>query len=278
MIVRTPRNYLDLLIAMQGSVLPQVLPKIIGFALLSVLLEALFLAGAHLPQLPLGPMAGIGIALSLFLGFRNNAAYDRWWEGRKLWGQIVGDIRSFCRESDVLLTDGAVRIRTLETLHDFIGALAAPKSPGAEVALDRVAAVLAAETRTGRLSEIGAMTLLNRLAGLTSAQVGIERLKATPLPFVYSLLIHRTVFVYCTLLPFAVFAGAGWFSPILTGVTAYVFLGLAAVTDCLEDPFAESDHAVPVNALEAICKRKLETAMGRSDLTPLVETKDYVLK
>lgn len=277
MIVRAPRHYLDLIFAVRGSVLPQVLPQVIGFALLSALVEALYLTGVAVPQLPLGPMAGIGIALSLFLGFRNNAAYDRWWEGRVLWGQILADIRNCCRDSDVFLNDD-IRNRVLSSLHDFVSALAKPGDPGAELALDKAQSVLTSQFRQEKLGDIGAMTLLNRLAALGHSQAGIERLKSTPLPFVYSLLIHRTVFVYCALLPFAVFAGAGWFSPILTGVTAYVFFGLAAVTDCLEDPFSDSDHAVPVNALEAICKRKIETAMGQDDLTPLINVEGFVLR
>ena len=47
----------------------------------------------------------LGVALSLFLGFRNNAAYDRWWEARKLWGGLLADMRSLAREVEVFLAD-----------------------------------------------------------------------------------------------------------------------------------------------------------------------------
>ena len=51
------------------------------------------------------PFALLGVALSIYLGFRNNAAYDRWWEARKLWGQLVFDIRNLARASTGLVED-----------------------------------------------------------------------------------------------------------------------------------------------------------------------------
>lgn len=156
--------------------------------------------------------------------------------------------------------------------------LASQSGTGADRALDEAAKTLTAYFQQDQVSDIAQMTLLNRLGHFSYAQAGIERLKNTPLPFVYSLLIHRTVFIYCALLPFAMFSEAGWFSPILTAVLVYVCLGLAAVTDCLENPFSQSEHAVPVKAMEAVCLRKLETALRRPEITPLIEVEDFVLR
>src|SRR3954468_6229451 len=54
-----------------------------------------------LPHLPLAIMAG---AISVFLAFRNNSAYDRWWEARTLWGGLVNYARTFARQALTLIS------------------------------------------------------------------------------------------------------------------------------------------------------------------------------
>ena len=62
---------------------------------------------AHLQQYSLtsAPFVLLGVAISIVLGFRNSAAYDRWWEGRKLWGRMVNVSRSFCRQLLIFLDE-----------------------------------------------------------------------------------------------------------------------------------------------------------------------------
>ena len=90
MIIRNKTNTLALLFAWRGTIFPKVLPAMLLLSSVSLLLGI----GAHNHwfHLPTPPVVGFtifGIVLSLFLGFRNNASYDRWWEGRKLWGQLI---------------------------------------------------------------------------------------------------------------------------------------------------------------------------------------------
>nr|WP_250889234.1 bestrophin family ion channel [Mesorhizobium sp. dw_380] len=87
MIVRPRPTFLQLFFIMRGSVVPRILPQIFGFAIYS----AVILALARWFELDLGvfnitPFGLVGVTLSIYLSFRNNAAYDRWWEARKLWG------------------------------------------------------------------------------------------------------------------------------------------------------------------------------------------------
>ncbi len=111
MIVRDRPNAIALLFAVRGSILPEIVPQI--------LLVALFAAGAtalnhyqllDISSLSVMPITLLGIVLSILLGFRNNAAYDRWWEARKQWGQMVYEIRNLARTSGSLLgNDDPVR-------------------------------------------------------------------------------------------------------------------------------------------------------------------------
>lgn len=88
-------GFIGLLIEMKGSIVPAIMPHIICSALLGVL--ACFListdyfgsSAAEALKLSFGPFTALGVAISLFLGFHNNASYSRWWEGRILWGRQI---------------------------------------------------------------------------------------------------------------------------------------------------------------------------------------------
>jgi len=96
MIVKNPNlGFLGLLLEMRGSIVPAILPHIVCSALLGVvaclLTETNYLhpTAADALKLEFGPFTALGVAISLFLGFHNNASYSRWWEARILWGRQI---------------------------------------------------------------------------------------------------------------------------------------------------------------------------------------------
>ena len=273
MIVRDKPGPLQLLFAVRGSVLPHIaweLAVVVGLAAGLVWVDRHV---AALPHLSATPFAVFGIALSLFLGFRNNAAYDRWWEARKLWGGLLSDLRSYARSLEMFLADPAARKDQLRLALAFLHlhrlnlrrqpvddaatkALAslpslaqAPHPPCA--ALDAMTAGLAAAREKGDLDGFGARALSARLDNMALQQAGCERIAGTPLPYVYSLLIYRTSYLYCGLVPLALLETAGWLTPLFAGIVAYVFFGLAEVTEELAHPFGLTPNGLP---LEAICR------------------------
>ena len=103
MIVRDKSNAISLLFAWQGTILPRVLPALMVVIFISALL--VYLSSQHFLEIPAVPAIGFtifGIILSIFLSFRNNACYDRWWEGRKLWGALIANSRHISRDSHLL--------------------------------------------------------------------------------------------------------------------------------------------------------------------------------
>jgi len=237
----------------------------------------------------------LGVALSLFLGFRNNAAYDRWWEARKLWGGLLADLRALAREAELFVADEALRRHLLRKALAFLhlhranlrrlpddpvarergGAFAdAPHPPDA--ALDSMTADIAKAGRAGTIDGFGLRALGERLASITAQQAGCERIVLTPLPFVYSLLIYRTIWLFCLLLPFALVSTAGWLTPIFVAIAGYVFLGLAEVTEELSHPFTTSANGLP---LDAICRAaEISLAPHLGEAPPrVVRPKDYFL-
>lgn len=89
-----------MLFAWKATVLPQILPRLLIVVLISV--GAVACRGQILSlKVPLNPapFGLIGVALAIFLGFRNGASYDRFWEARKLWGTLVIECRSLARQA-----------------------------------------------------------------------------------------------------------------------------------------------------------------------------------
>ncbi|PIK69591.1 bestrophin, partial [Methylobacterium frigidaeris] len=114
MIVRPRPGALAILFAMRGSILPQVAPQVIAITAMSCLVVATEQGWAHAIPLNagIGPFTLIGLALSIFLSFRNNACYDRWWEARKVWGALIVEARGLARLlGAVLPEDEEVRRR-----------------------------------------------------------------------------------------------------------------------------------------------------------------------
>src|SRR4051812_22184384 len=114
MIIRDKQNWFKLLFVWKESVLPEILPRLLVLLILSVVV--VYYHGEFFRyKIPLNaaPFTLIGIALAIFLGFYNNASYDRFWEGRKLWGALLNDTRSLFRQASTLVDYGKVPLNLL---------------------------------------------------------------------------------------------------------------------------------------------------------------------
>ena len=109
MIVRDKPGRLELLFAVRGSVVPIIAPRVAFLMLTSAGMVWLHRRVDILPEPSEFGFTVFGIALSLFLGFRNNAAYDRWWEARRLWGGLLADVRSLARETQIFVRNDDLR-------------------------------------------------------------------------------------------------------------------------------------------------------------------------
>lgn len=289
MIIRDKPGLTEILFAVKGSVLPHIGPTLLTLMAISAGLVAFDHYVWALPESPATPFSIMGVALSLFLGFRNNAAYDRWWEARKLWGALLVDLRALSREADLFLpkpeTKRLLRLSLafahlhrcqLRGLAPDAAARAWGDAPSAAAALDQMNAILAEARQAGHLDGFGARTLSQRLATMELNSAGGERIAATPLPYVYSLLIFRTVYLYCLLIPLALIGPEGWMTPLFSGLIAYVFLGLAEVTEDLAHPYGVSSNALP---LDAICRGMEISLAPHLDIAPpeRLMPRDFIL-
>lgn len=303
MIVRDRPGMFRLFLIWRGSILPRVLPELLFTTAIAVALTALDLWRPDLlPEMPSAPYALLGLAFSIFLGFRNSSCFDRWWEARKQWGQLVVEQRSFARDSIVLAqADGGLRARALRRGIAFVHALAAQlrgreaaaaarpwldpaeaealagsRNP-ADALLRRQGEELAAALRDGRLDPIVYRGLCDRLQSMSGVQAACERIRHTPLPFAYTLLLHRTAHLFCILLPLGIVHAAGWATPLLTAVVAYTFFGLDALGDQLEEPFGTLENDLPLDAIARVIEVDVREALGERDLPPPLLPRGYQL-
>jgi putative membrane protein len=284
MIIRPKLHWFRMLFVWRGSVLPQLLPRLGLIFALSV--AAIFMHD-HMRHYPIGlgtpPFALVGIALAVFLGFRNSASYDRWWEGRKLWGSLLITARSLARQALALQhpRDMEATRRFLAAIGGFAHALRhqlrgtdasadlAPRLPPellarVDAAQYKPATILlwlgewiAERKREASLDGYAVLAMDHNLNALSVVVGGCERLASTPLPFSYSVMIHRTIYVFCFLLPFGLVDGAGVLTPLFALLVAYAFMALEAIAAQIEDPFGLEENDL---ALSAICAT-LEAAL-----------------
>ena len=138
--------------------------------------------------------------------------------------------------------------------------------------LDRMTDVVAKTAPDG----FARRALSERMASIARAQAGCERLATTPLPYVYSLLIFRTTYLYCGLIPFGLAETAGWLSPLFVAIMAYIFLGLAEVTEELAHPFGETVNGLPLDAMCRTIEISLAPHLGMPVPEPMRADRYYL--
>jgi putative membrane protein len=305
MIVRSRPSGFRLFLIFRGSVLKDIwkvlLVNIILATLVTMTHGDLF---SHKITLTAIPFTLIGLPLAIFLGFRNNAAYDRYCEGRNLWGEIVLQSRNFARQCLTLIehaqplqagaglqdvrvrmiyraiafshalrhllrgTDASAEINPLLTADEWQQSTKAANIP--DHLMHQMGNDLRLCLNEKRLDGCLAANIDASMSAITAAAAACERIKSTPIPFSYTLLLHRTAYLYCFLLPFGLVDVTGFMTPFVVGIVAYTFFGLDALGDEIEEPFGNLPNDL---ALDAICRAveiNLRDALGEEHgLTPL---------
>jgi putative membrane protein len=277
MIVRSKSNWWTLLFVWRGSMMMQMLPQLSIVAGLSV--AAVWTEGhlfKHKVPLNATPFTLVGVALALFLGFRNSSAYDRWWEGRKLWGALVNTMRTLTRQVLTMTGDGPKAGKDKREFLDMLVAFTyamrdqlrgdafarsaelLPPALAEEVDRARYKPFIILRAmgewvsvgyREGAFGEITMTAIDRNLVELSNILGGCERIAATPVPFGYSVMIHRVVYFYCALLPFGLVDAIEWMTPAVSLVMAYSFIALDSLASELEMPFHRDENDLALDAI-----------------------------
>lgn len=303
MIVRDRPAGWRLFLAVRGSILQRIRLTLFLNILLATLVTLahgnLFTVKITLTAIPFTLM---GLPLAIFLGFRNTTAYDRFWEARKLWGELVLRTRSLSRQCQSLIQvpqaldyrqrDSDVRVRMVHRTIAFIHALRLQlrgqkdeallqqwvtvaewaqvqgRSNLADALMQAMGRDLGTCIRQQQIDPALAAGIDQTLSALTAAAASCERIKFTPIPFSYTLLLHRTAYMYCFLLPFGLVDVTGFMTPFVVGIVAYTFFGLDALGDEIEEPFGLENNDLPLDALSRSIEVNLRESLGETDLPP----------
>jgi putative membrane protein len=309
MIIKKRRTWLNMLFSLRGTSLTRTLPRILGITVFSIVitvLESYF--GIEIYSLTVTPFALIGVALGIFLGFRNNAAYDRYWEGRKLWGNLVNVSRSYARQvTNFIVSDGddhrlgdfhrEIVYRTIAFVYALRHHLR-DTSPRDDLEsflpqedLERledqkniplfILRTMGERTRwaweQGWIDKFHLGILEESLTRMTDIQGGCERIKNTPIPFPYTVLIHRIVAFYCFTLPFGILSTVGVLTPVVVFLISHAFLGLDEIGDEIEDPFGIEPQHLPLTTLCRTIEVNLLQHIDESCVPDLLQPVDDVL-
>ncbi|WP_321476161.1 bestrophin family ion channel [uncultured Paludibaculum sp.] len=274
---------------------PQVSQRLLLLLLFDVSISVLYTVGGFtflaIPSIPLAPMAG---ALSIFLAFRTNSAYGRWWEARTLWGGLVNSSRTFARQTLTLIDGNAddlacasdLRNRLVRLQISFVRALRCHlrrQNPFPE--LERLlpqevtsrlrghtnvpsaillesGTVLRRAKEEGRLDSFRWVALESTLTELTNILGGCERIKNTPLPRQHDYFPRILVMAFCLMLPFALVEGLRMLTPIASTLISFILVALDTVGREIEAPFDNTVHDTPMTSLSRTIEINLFQQLG----------------
>jgi putative membrane protein len=304
-------SWLRLLVRYRGTALQRIRLRLAftTFAATAVTVADLRYGFFH-PDFTTIPFTLIGLALGVFLGFRNNTSYDRFWEGRRLWGSLVNTSRSLTRQVLTLVGPrdqaGAEEVHAFqkEIVYRLIAYVHAFRLhlrdethldelltflPAGEVEalrseinrptaiLQRIGDRLREAWKKGWIHSVHLPVLELSLVALTDIQGGCERIKSTPIPLSYTTLIHQIVAVYCLTLPFGIVKQVGTLTPFVVAFVSYAFFGLDAVGDEIENPFGLDANDLPLGALSRMIEVNLRQRLGEKELPALAKPKNGIL-
>jgi len=226
----------------------------------------------------------LGFVLSLLLVFRTNTAYDRWWEGRKLWGKLVNDTRNFAIKINVILGDdrkSADQIaRYLKYFPHFLAKHLSQEST--RLALDEDYSEIEKSLKNhgpsdlvillthklyqlkkeGKISDTEMLYLDTQTTGFLDVCGGCERIKNTPIPYSYSSFIKKFIILYVLALPIAYVINLGLFMIPLTVFVYYVLMSLELIAEEIEDPFNNDENDIPMETIAQNIEKNVHHIMG----------------
>lgn len=248
------------------------------------------------------PVSAIASAITIFLAFRTNAAYGRWWEARQLWGALVNTSRSIARQALTFIEEDPQEVEEIPlkrqvVLHQiaFVHALRChlrKQNPfpelegvlGLEIATElrryknvpaalnlRMGKLLQQARERGLLDSYRWTAVDENLNVLSNIQGACERIKNTPLPRQFEYFPRMLVNAFCWILPFGIIADLGLWTPVASTLISFIFLAVDRVGREIETPFENTVHDIPMTSLSRTIEMNLREQMEETIRVPEVK-------
>lgn len=222
----------------------------------------------------------VGFVLSLLLVFRTNTAYDRWWEGRKKWGEMVNNSRNLAAKVDSKITNEESRSKFRRWIVNYPFVLKEHLRDGVKReelsgSSDELTEIVSAShpptkltsmmyrelkevKRRGEISEEEYIVFEKNINALLDITGACERIRNTPIPYSYSLFLKKFIFIYVTTLPLAFVPTFGYGTALIAIFIFYILVSMEVLAEEIEDPFGTDDNDLPTDDLCAKIKANVE--------------------
>jgi len=220
----------------------------------------------------------VGFVLSLLLAYRTNTAYDRWWEGRKLWGSLVNNSRNLALKLSAILKEDKDRNYFKRLIPAYASILQKHLSDedtakelfeGLDLQIDhhkhypnQVAKMIFNKVNelytSGKITGDQFIILNSELQSFTDVCGACERIKNTPIPYSYSAFIKKFIFFFVMTLPFGFVFSLGYYVIPVVIFIFYVLASLELIAEEIEDPFGGDENDLPTAKIASNIKKHVE--------------------
>lgn len=239
--------------------------------------------------------AVVGSLLGFLIVFRMNSSANRYWEGRSHWGMLINSARSLARcaavyaspANDLAPLIGGYVVSIKLTLRDArdteeLTRYLSPELYAQTVKFGNAPSAIAGAISqwiaeryaAGKIDSSQLRHLEDLVARMVDAQGGCEKIKKTPLPFVYAAMIKQLILVYLIALPVVLCGRSGWWTPLIVAIVSFGFFGIEEAGVEIEDPFGLDDNCLPLDAIcIGIIRDTAQITQALSDFHPRLENR-----
>jgi ion channel-forming bestrophin family protein len=297
--INSGKPWFQLAFQIKGSVVPSVLPRTLACGLFGVFISILFFL--KLPvSLPILATLIPNIVLGLLLVFRTNTAYERFWEGRKLWGTLVNTVRNLARQIWIVVrvetstdrlekaailrmvvafciaTKLYLRQEPIDELEPFLSPtqfehLKQMHHPALEVGF-WIGDYLQQQYDLGRIESHQVVALQQLLNLMVDCLGGCERILRTPIPLAYAIHLKQLLLLYCLSLPFQMVQSLGWWTGAIVALISFTLFGIEAIGIEIENPFGHDPNDLPLDTICATILRNVEELMTLTPSSDLLQS------
>jgi putative membrane protein len=220
----------------------------------------------------------LGFVISLLLAYRINSAYDRWWEGRKLWGALVNNSRNLAIKLSVILKDEKDLAYFRKLIPSYASMLnkhlkdeetSMQLFEHVDLALDhhkhrpnQIAKMLFQKVNDlygiHKISGDQLIILNNEIMSFTDICGACERIKNTPIPYSYSTFIKKIIFIFILTLPYPLAFTLGYYAIPVVSFVFYVLASIELISEEIEEPFGYDDNDLPTTKISENIKKHIE--------------------
>jgi putative membrane protein len=278
---REKRDWFKVVIQIRYSVISTIIPRVLFCGLFGLVISLLYYFNFDV-SLPILSTVVPSIVLGLLLVFRTNTAYERFWEGRKLWGNLVNTVRNLARTIWVSIKehepeDREKKIRALKLLVAFAIAtklhlrsesindnrelqelipqewwekLQYMNHPPLEIAF-LLGDYFQQQYEQDCINSYQLTAMFNLVNSMVDVLGGCERILKTPIPPAYSIHLKQLLLIYCLTLPFQIVSQLQWWTAPIVCLVSFAVFGIEEIGIEIENPFGDDLNDLP---LDNICR------------------------